>query len=141
MARYGILLLRISIGIVFIWFGALKFFPGASPAEELVRTTLDFLPMDLFLPFLALWEVVIGLGFVTGRFMRFTLLILALQMVGTMSPILLQPDRVWQAFPFALTLEGQYIVKNMVLVSGALVIGATVRGGRLHSAPTRVEEG
>ncbi|MBN2469263.1 MAG: DoxX family membrane protein [Anaerolineae bacterium] len=132
MALNSIRLLRISIGVVFVWFGALKFFPGLSPAEGLIRQALGpYMPVDLFMPVLALWEVVIGLGFITGRYLRATLLLLALQMVGTVSPVFLTPEAVFVRFPFVLTLEGQYIIKNLVLFSGALVIGATVRGGTL----------
>jgi uncharacterized membrane protein YkgB len=134
MAEHGIPFLRVSVGVIFFWFGALKLIPGLSPAEPLIRSSLgpfSPLPMDVFIPFLALWEMVIGLGYITGKFMRLTILLMFLQMVGTVSPLVLQPDAVWKAFPFALTLEGQYIFKNMVLVSAALVVGATVRGGRM----------
>ena len=131
MAKYGPPLLRVSMGIIFFWFGALKLIPGLSPAEGLIRATLPFLPMQLFLPTLAVWEMLIGLGFITGRFLRITILLLFLQMPGTISPILLRPDLVFTQFPFGLTLEGQYIVKNLVLMSAALVIGAQVRGGHL----------
>lgn len=133
MADHGLLLLRISMGVVFFWFGALKLIPGFSPAEGLIRETLPFLPMNLFLPFLAVWEMAIGLGFITGKFMRLTILLLFLQMPGTLSPIVLRPDLVFTQFPFGLTLEGQYIIKNMVIISSALVLGATVRGGRLDA--------
>ncbi|MEP7291568.1 MAG: DoxX family membrane protein [Chloroflexota bacterium] len=133
MARHGVTLLRISIGIVFFWFGALKLVPELSPAENLIRQSITFLPMNLFLPFLAVWEMAIGLGFITGRFMRLTILLLFLQMPGTISPVFLRPDLVFTQFPFGLTLEGQYIVKNLVLISAALVVGATVRGGGLTS--------
>lgn len=133
MAAYGITLLRISIGIVFFWFGALKLFPGLSPAESLIRQSITFLPMDLFLPFLAVWEMLIGLGFITGKFMRATILLLFLQMPGTISPVVLRPDLVFIHFPFALTLEGQYIVKNLIIISAALVIGSTVRGDGLSN--------
>lgn len=129
MARYGLRLLRISMGVVFFWFGALKLVPGLSPAETLVAETITFLPMNLFLPFLAVWEMVIGLGFITGKFMRLTILLLFLQMPGTISPVVLRPDLVFTSFPFGLTLEGQYIVKNLVLISAAIVLGSTVRGG------------
>lgn len=135
MARHGITLLRISMGIVFFWFGALKLVPGQSPAETLIRETITFFPMNIFLPLLAVWEMVIGLGFITGRFMRLTILLLFLQMPGTISPLFLRPDLVWTQFPFGLTLEGQYIIKNLVIVSAALVVGATVRGGGLTSEP------
>lgn len=131
MADNGITLLRIALGVVFVWFGALKYFPGMSPAEGLVKATVPFLPGSIFLPFLATWEVIIGIGFLTGRFLRLTILLLFLQMPGTISPIVLLPDQVFTSFPFVLTMEGQYIIKNLVLIGAALVIGATVRGGRL----------
>jgi uncharacterized membrane protein YkgB len=135
MARYGVTFLRISMGIVFFWFGALKLVPGLSPAEGLVRATITFLPISFFLPLLAVWEMAIGLGFITGKFMRLTILVLFLQMPGTLLPIFVRPDLVFTQFPFGLTLEGQYIVKNLVLISAALVVGATVRGGHLTSDP------
>jgi uncharacterized membrane protein YphA (DoxX/SURF4 family) len=131
MADHGIPILRVALGIVFVWFGALKLVPGLSPAEDLVRATVPFLPGDLFLPFLAVWEIVIGLGFLTGRALRLTIALLYLQMPGTLAPAVLLPGRVFTTIPFGLTLEGQYIVKNFVLIAAALVIGATVRGGRL----------
>lgn len=141
MAGRGITILRIALGIVFLWFGALKFVPGLSPAEDLVRATVPFLPGDLFLPFLGLWEVAIGLGFLTGRALRLTILLLFLQMPGTLSPVVLLPERVFTVFPAALTLEGQYIVKNLVLIAAALVIGATVRGARLVEADRQAGRG
>jgi uncharacterized membrane protein YkgB len=127
MARTGATFLRVGLGIVFIWFGMLKFFPGLSPAEELVRNTVYFFPPDLFIPILATWETLIGLGLISGKFMRITLLLLFLQMPGTALPIVLLPDVVWTSFPFGLTLEGQYIIKNLVLIGAGLVLGGRVR--------------
>src|SRR5215207_3226022 len=135
IARHGVTFLRISIGVVFFWFGALKLTPELSPAENLIRESITFFSMSWFLPLLAVWEMAIGLGFITGKFMRVTILLLFLQMPGTISPVFLRPDLVFTQFPFGLTLEGQYIIKNMVLISAALVIGATVRGGGLHDDP------
>jgi uncharacterized membrane protein YkgB len=131
MARAGIPILRVAVGVVYVWFGALKLVPGLSPAEDLVRATVPFLPGDLFIPFLGLWEVLIGALFLTGKGLRVAIFLLFLQMPGTLSPIILLPQRVFSTFPFGLTLEGQYIVKNLVLIAAALVVGATVRGGRL----------
>jgi uncharacterized membrane protein YphA (DoxX/SURF4 family) len=133
MANYGLLILRISLGIVFFWFGMLKFFEGLSPAEDLVRNTVYFVDPDLFLPVLAAWESIIGIGLITGKFLRVTILLLFLQMPGTALPLLILPEKVWTVFPYGLTLEGQYIVKNLVLIGAGLVIGATVRGGRILS--------
>jgi uncharacterized membrane protein YphA (DoxX/SURF4 family) len=141
MARHGMVVLRIGLGVVFLWFGALKLFPNLSPAEDLVRNTVYFVDPDIFLPILAVWEMLIGLGLILGKFMRVTLLLLFLQMPGTALPLLILPNVVWTAFPFGLTLEGQYIVKNLVLIGAGLVLGGTVRGGRLvpepPSAPVR----
>ncbi len=130
MAGAGYKILRIGLGIVFFWFGMLKFFPGMSPAEELVRNTIYFIDPDIFIPILAGWETLIGIGLITGKFMRVTLLLLFLQMPGTALPLILFPEVVWNIFPHGLTLEGQYIIKNLVLIGAGLVLGGTVRGGQ-----------
>jgi uncharacterized membrane protein YphA (DoxX/SURF4 family) len=140
MARYGVTLLRISLGLVFFWFGILKFFPGLSPAQDLATRTIELLtfglvPSAVSLPVLAAWEVVIGLGLITGWYMRVTLLLLILQMAGTVTPLFLFPAETFTVLPIAPTLEGQYIIKNIVLVSAGIVIGATVRGGDLVAEP------
>jgi uncharacterized membrane protein YphA (DoxX/SURF4 family) len=142
MAGHGLLLLRIALGIVFLWFGALKLFPGASPAEALAgqtieRLTLGVIPAATALPVLALWEVAIGIGLFIGRGMRVTLLLLFVQMLGTITPLFLFPSETFTTFPWAPTLEGQYIVKNVVIVASAIVLGATVRGGQLTAEPAR----
>lgn len=140
MARWGVLLLRISLGLVFLWFGVLKFIPGLSPAQDLASRTIAILsfgmiPSSTALFLLAAWEVLIGLGLITGLFMRVTLLLLFGQMLGTMTPMLFFPDEVFAVFPIAPTLEGQYIIKNLVLISAGIVIGATVRGGGMVADP------
>jgi len=137
MARAGLKFLRIGLGIVFFWFGILKFFPGLSPAEELVRNTIYFLDPNTFVPILAAWETLIGFGLITGKFMRLTLLLLFLQMPGTALPLIILPDIVWNIFPYGLTLEGQYIIKNLVLIGAGLVLGGTVRGGRFIPEPQK----
>jgi uncharacterized membrane protein YkgB len=139
MARYSLVILRIGLGVVFIWFGALKLVPGLSSAEELVRNTIFFFDPDIFLPILAIWEVLIGVGFLVGLFtnklQRLTILLLFMQMFGTALPLVLLPETSWKSFPLVPTLEGQYIIKNLVIIGSALVLGATVRGGRLISEP------
>ncbi|NOK63110.1 MAG: DoxX family membrane protein [Chloroflexi bacterium AL-W] len=131
MAGYGMVLLRLSIGIIFLWFGGLKLIEGASPAEDLIQATVTFISPDWFIPFLAVWEILIGLGFITGRYLRLTILLLFCQMPGTFLPIIVRPDLVFTTFPVVLTMEGQYIIKNIVVISSALVIGATLRHKRL----------
>ena len=135
MARYGLLIMRLGLGVVFFWFGALKLVPGLSPAEDLVKSTIYFVDPNLFLPVLAVWEMAIGLGLITGKWMRLTLLLLFLQMPGTALPLVLLPEVTWTAFPYGLTMEGQYIIKNLALIGAALVLGGTVRGGRLQPDP------
>lgn len=120
MARYGVLILRISLSIVFFWFGVLKFFPGLSPAQDLaIRTiqilTFGLIPPNLTIILLATWECLIGLGLIFGLFMRTTLLLLWLQMLGTITPMFFFPHEVFTRIPYAPTLEGQYIIKNIVL--------------------------
>lgn len=140
MARYGVVSMRVGLGIVYLWFGFLKFFPGLSPAQDLAARTIQTMSFGLVtpaisLPVLAAWETLIGLGLITSKFMRVTLLLLLLQMVGTIMPLFMFPAETWTRFPFAPTLEGQYIIKNIVLVTAALVLGATVRGGKVVADP------
>lgn len=142
MAEHGLLLLRIALGIVFVWFGALKLIPGASPAEALAGQTIEVLtgglvPRATAVQVLAVWEVAIGIGLFIGRGMRVTLLLLFVQMLGTITPLFLFPTETFTHFPWAPTLEGQYIIKNLVIVSSAIVLGATVRGGQLTAEPRR----
>lgn len=140
MADHGLTLLRLAIGVVFFWFGVLKYFPGASPAEQLAGRTIETLtggliPSATALPILATWEVAIGVGLFIGRWMRAVLLLLFVQMLGTITPLFLFPSETFTIFPVAPTLEGQYIIKNVVLIAAAMVVGATVRGGRLVPDP------
>jgi uncharacterized membrane protein YphA (DoxX/SURF4 family) len=112
MARYGVVVLRVALGGVFLWFGALKYYPGLSPAQTLALGTIDALtfglvPAGVSLVLLATLECAIGLGLISGRFMRLTLLLLAFQMVGAASPLFLFPGEVFTQFPYAPTLEGQ----------------------------------
>lgn len=140
LARHSVTLLRVSVGVVFFWFGALKLQTGLSPAEHLIRESITFLPMQYFLPFLAVLEMVIGLGFITGKAKRLVLLMLLGQMAGAMSPMVLRPDLIWNVFPYAWTLEGQYVFKDIILVSAGLVsLGATARGGGMVSEKEDLE--
>jgi uncharacterized membrane protein YkgB len=126
MEKYGLLLLRIGMGTVFLWFGALKHL-GLSPAAELVVKTMSWLPIPGFLHILGVWEMAIGICFLYTPLLRVALLLLFLHMPGTFLPIVLLPEKVFQAFPFVLTMEGQYIVKNLVLIAAAIVIGGKIR--------------
>jgi uncharacterized membrane protein YphA (DoxX/SURF4 family) len=142
MRHNGIPFLRLSLGIVFFWFGFLKFFPGLSPADQIATETISKLTIGIIQPnvsiiILAVWETLIGIGLLSGKFLRVTLFLLFTQMIGTLTPLFLFPTETFTRFPFAPTLEGQYIIKNLVLISAGLVVGATVRGGRIIEATER----
>jgi uncharacterized membrane protein YkgB len=140
LARIGVPVLRVALGIVFLWFGVLKFFPHLSPAETLAARTIQQLTFGIVqpsvsLPVLATWESIIGIGLIVNRGMRVILLLLAIHMIGTFTPLIFFPGETFTSFPFVPTLEGQYIIKNLVLIGAAIVVGATVRGGRLVPEP------
>jgi len=131
---------RFALGVIFLWFGALKFLPGASPAEDLAARTVEALTLGavgpaVAVPVLAVWECAIGLGLLTGLFLRATLFLVAAQMLGTITPLFLFPAETFTVFPLVPTLEGQYIIKNLVIIGAAMVVGATVRGGQIRPEP------
>ena len=122
-----LLYLRLSIGLCFLWFGALKFVPGLSPAELLAERTIAALTFGLVsgkvaLVLLALLEVGLGLALMTGFGVRVALYVLMGHMVCTLSPILVFPNEVFTHVPYGLTLVGQYIIKNFVIMSGAWIV-------------------
>jgi uncharacterized membrane protein YphA (DoxX/SURF4 family) len=137
MSDNGVTALRLSLGIVFLWFGVLKYFPHMSPAETLASDTIRVLSFGhigphVSLPILATWECLIGIGLISGVAKRATLFLLFAQMLGTLLPLFFFPARTFAIVPFVPTLEGQYIIKNLVLISAGIVIGATLRGGASH---------
>tara|TARA_B100001115_G_scaffold76658_1_gene56439 strand:- start:267 stop:719 length:453 start_codon:yes stop_codon:yes gene_type:complete len=127
MDTWGMTLLRYSLGIIYIWFGALKPL-GMSPAQELVENTVYwFDDPRTFVPILGIWEVIIGITICIKPLIRVAIFLLLIQMPGTFLPLILFPDVCFTDFPFGLTLEGQYIVKNLIIISASLVVGSTVR--------------
>jgi uncharacterized membrane protein YkgB len=141
--RRGLFVVRIGMGVVYFWFGVLKFFPNVSPAEQLAAKTVDaitlgLMPPPIGLPTLAAWEVLIGIGLLASLWPRTILCLICLHLIGTFTPLLFYPLEVWSDFPFGLTLEGKYIVRNLVLYGTALMIGAELtnrrRSARLQPA-------
>jgi uncharacterized membrane protein YkgB len=118
-------ILRYSLAIIFIWFGALKPF-GNSPANDLIAKTVYWFDPNIFIPILGYWEILIGICLIYTPLTRVGLFLLALQMPGTFLPLILRPEICFTNFPFDLTLEGQYIIKNLVLIGAALVVGSKV---------------
>lgn len=140
MEKIGIPLMRVSIGIIFFWFGALKFFDGLSPAQTLAIETIDLMTFGIFtekviIYGLATWEVLIGIGMLFNLYIKQTIILLILQMAGTFMPVFLFPGEVFNVFPYSLTLEGQYIIKNLVVISGAIIIG-----GKLPKKMVKTEQ-
>ena len=127
MEKYGLFFLRASLATIFVWFGALKVL-GISPAEDLVKRTVYWFPPDQFVPILGWWEVGIGVCLLIRPLIRLGLFLLFLQMPGTMLPLFILPEVCFTRLPVGLTMEGQYIVKNLVLIGAAIVVGGTVRG-------------
>jgi uncharacterized membrane protein YkgB len=137
MWRFGVPLLRFGLAVVFIWFGALKL-TGTSPAMELVTRTVYWFNPAIFVPALGCWEIAIGICLVVPALTRIGIFLLAFQMPGTFLPLILLPHVCYNGAPWNLTLEGQYIVKNLVIIGAALVLGGLVRGHRASDPkPTR----
>lgn len=133
MQRWGIIALRVSLGIIFIWFGILKTM-GISPAEPLVKATVGWMPFfstDGWVIIIGWWEVIIGVSFLFQKTIRLAIALLAMQMVGTFMPLVILTEVTFQPglIPYAPTMEGQYIIKNLLIISAALVVGGTVRRG------------
>lgn len=124
--RVGVAALRHSLGIIFIWFGALKVF-GASPVESLVSDTLFWLPPTVAVRGMGALEILVGLGLMTGWAIRLTLLMFFLQMAGTFAVFVILPGRMFLAGnPLLLTTEGEFVLKNLILVTAGLVVAGAI---------------
>ncbi|MEV0309544.1 DoxX family protein [Nonomuraea fuscirosea] len=133
LSRHSIDVLRISLGLVFVAFGTLKFFPGVSPAEALSVATLEKLSLGLLSGYaaqavIAAMEVFIGLTLVTGKLLKTGLVVMTGALAGFFAPYALFFT---DLFPGAPTLEAQYIFKDIVLAAAAMVIAARALGARL----------
>ena len=122
----GVPFLRFGLGLVFVWFGALKVL-GTSPAEGLIASTVVWFDPEIFVPILGWWEIAIGVCLAVPILNRAGILLLALQMPGTFLPLVLLPHKCFEGAVWDLTIEGQYIVKNLVIIGSALVLGGMVR--------------
>lgn len=136
--NWSVNFLRWGLGFIYLWFGALKFFPNLSSAEHLAGATIEmmsfgYLMPDISLPLLAVWETTIGLALLTGKFERAAVLSLYFHVAGTFATLVLLPEQTWSTPPFAASLEGQYIFKNLVTIGAALVINATQGCRKKHA--------
>ena len=139
LVRHSISALRIAVGLVFFGFGFLKYFPGVSPAEKLATDTTNVLFLGLVPPHVAIYivasmECFIGACFIIGAgvLMRVAIWVLAAQMVGILSPLLIEPGTLFSGPHHAPTLEGQYVLKDIILgAAGMVIAAASFRGGKL----------
>jgi putative oxidoreductase len=123
---HGVLVLRVALAIVFIWFGALKVF-GVSPVADLVARTLPFLPAGVAVKSMGVLELIIGAGLLTGWAIRVTMLLFFLQMLGTFLVLVLEPENSFQhGDPLLLTVQGEFVVKNLVLIAAGLAIAGAI---------------
>lgn len=126
MERYGHLLHRLSLGIFFTWLGLLKQF-GIETVTSLLAHTVYWGTPDVMVPVLGWWEMLIGLCLVFRRLVRIALLLLLIRLPGTALALVLLPEVCFVNVPFVPSPEGQYLIKDMLLFSAALVIGGTLR--------------
>jgi uncharacterized membrane protein YphA (DoxX/SURF4 family) len=127
LRRVSVPVLRISLGLVFVWFGLLKVFQ-VSPVSELVARTVYWVDPDVVVPGLGVFEVTVGTLLLFGRALRLAVFLLVAQLVGTFLTFLVLPNVIFRdGIPFLLTVEGEFVVKNLVLISAGLVVGTTVR--------------
>jgi putative oxidoreductase len=114
-------LLRLALAAVFVWFGALKL-AGVSPVHDLIGQTLPFVDADLAVPALGAVEVAIGLVLALGVLPRLTLLVLAGHLAGTFLTFVTASELMWGGNVLELTADGEFVVKNLVLITAALVL-------------------
>lgn len=146
MVRHSITALRISMGVIFLGFGILKFFPGVSPAGDLVEATISkmtdgLVPGTVGLVVTAILECAIGISLITTRWLRLTLYLLVFELLGILSPLVLLPGRMFSGPHHAPSLEGQYVLKDIVLVAAAMVIATQFRGAQITAPEGWTVEG
>lgn len=140
MSHYGVTILRLALAVIFIWFGALKIF-GVSPVNDLVGTTVYWVDPGWFVVFLGVWELLIGIGLLFRFALRLTLLLLFVQLAGTFLVFVFQPEVTFvRGNPLLLTVTGEFVVKNLVLIAAGIVIGGTVEHGRGMLGPEETRE-
>ncbi|MGQ0849545.1 MAG: DoxX family membrane protein [Actinomycetota bacterium] len=127
LSSHSLTLLRLSLGVVFVWFGALKVF-GVTPVTELVSSVVYWVDPGWFVPVLGALEVIVGVGLLFSIGMRIVLFLFVAQLIGTFLVLIIRPDIAFQnGNPLVLTTEGELVIKNLVLISGGLAVGARLR--------------
>jgi uncharacterized membrane protein YkgB len=124
LRRISLPLLRLTIGIVFVWFGALKI-GDSTPVGDFVARTLPWFNRDFIVPALGWFEIAMGLAIIAGRLLTLVCAGLVAHLTGTFLSLVMQPEVTFQGGnPLMLTTEGEFVVKNIVFIAAALVIAA-----------------
>jgi len=131
MRRRSLLLLRLALALVFLWFGLLKLF-DASPVADLVARALPILPPRVAVLGSGITECVVGLGLLTGRAVRLTLVLFFALLLGTFLPLVTHPTDVFQHNnPLWLSTTGEFLLKNLILITaGFTILGSLPKRGR-----------
>lgn len=126
MGRYGHFIERVSLALLFFWFGAMKL-AGYPSATSIIAKTVYLGRPEITVPLLGLWEVMIGACFLIRRLNRIAILLLLVRVPGTLLALVLRFDECFDDSILVPTIQGQYLLKDLALMGAALVIGATVR--------------
>jgi putative oxidoreductase len=138
--RWSIPALRVALGLVFIWFGALKTL-GVSPVVEIIQQSYSLLPLHPLVLILGGWEILIGTGLILKRALRCTLILLCIHLAGTFLALCLAPRQFFlHGLPLLLTVDGEFVIKNVVLIAAGLVIGGYEIKPLRTKGPRRISE-
>jgi uncharacterized membrane protein YkgB len=122
LQRNSLAALRIAIAAVYVWFGALKV-AGTTPVRALVEATTPWSDPSWFVPAMGVFEIVLGLWLMTGRGLRAALPLFVAHMIGTFGVLVMVPDVAFQdGNPLRLTVEGEFVVKNLVMLAAVIVV-------------------
>jgi putative oxidoreductase len=132
LRRFSLPMLRVSLGLVFVWFGALKVV-GATPAAGLVAAAVPWLDAHWLVPTLGWFEIVVGAALMSAYLLGWVCAAMVAHLCGTFLVAVMRPELVFQHHnPLALTIEGEFVAKNLVLITAALVLAAWT-----HQRPAR----
>lgn len=126
LERIGHIAHRVCLGVFFIWLGILKTF-GVTTATSLIAKVVYWGDPETLVPLLGWWEVAIGVCILIRPLIRIALVLLVIRLPGTLLALVVLQDICFFQFPFAPTIEGQYLIKDAIILSAALIMGGTVR--------------
>ena len=124
--KHGLNILRLSLAVVFVWFGLLKIL-NESPVTPLAANLIPGIPTESFVFALGIMEIGIGVALILKTLLRVVIAVLVVHLVSTFSLLIIfEETMINDNNPFLLTLEGEFIIKNLVLIAGALTIASTI---------------